>query len=84
MSLFGILQLSGNALNAASLGLQVTGNNIANANTPGYLRQQLNLAPTEPQQLGGLSVGLGVSVTGITQQIAKVRFDSRDKGFGPL
>ena len=37
MSLFGTIQLASNALNVASLGLQVTGNNIANASTPDYI-----------------------------------------------
>ena len=43
MSLLGTIQLSSNALNAAQLGLQVTGNNIANANTPDYIRERLPL-----------------------------------------
>ena len=71
MSLFSTLQVSNNSLLVSQLGLQVVGNNIANANTPGYIRQQLNLAPTEPQKYGNLSVGLGVEVTSITQQIDK-------------
>src|SRR5262245_1142833 len=71
MSLYSSLQIASNSLLVSQLGLQVTGNNIANANTPGYLRQQLNLAPMEPQRLGGLTIGLGVTVTGITQQIDK-------------
>jgi flagellar hook-associated protein 1 FlgK len=71
MSLFSALQIASNSLLVSQLGLQVVGNNIANANTPGYLRQQLDLAPTAPQRVGGLTMGLGVEVTGITQQIDK-------------
>jgi flagellar hook-associated protein 1 FlgK len=68
MPLFSALQIANNALTAAQLGLQVTGNNIANANTPGYLRQQLMLEPAPTQRYGGLLLGLGVQVSGIIQQ----------------
>lgn len=71
MSLLSSLQIANNSLLTSQLGLQVVGNNIANANTPGYIRQQLNLASTEPQKYGDLTIGLGVTVTGITQQIDK-------------
>ena len=40
MSLFGSIQMGGNTLQAMQVGLQVVGNNIANANTPGYVRQE--------------------------------------------
>ena len=40
MSLFGAIQMGGNTLQAMQIGLQVVGNNIANANTPGYVRQE--------------------------------------------
>jgi flagellar hook-associated protein 1 FlgK len=69
MSLFSSLQLANNTLVATSLGLQVVGNNIANANTPGYLRQELNLVTAPSQRLGNLTIGLGVQVEGITQKI---------------
>jgi flagellar hook-associated protein 1 FlgK len=71
MSLFSSLQIANNSLLASQLGLQVVGNNIANANTPGYIRQQLNLQPMTPQKVGDLTVGLGVEVHSITQQIDK-------------
>lgn len=71
MSLFSSLQIANNSLLASQLGLQVVGNNIANANTPGYIRQQLNLQPMTPQKVGDLTVGLGVEIHSITQQIDK-------------
>ncbi len=40
MSLFSSIQLANNALIASQIGLQVVGNNIANANTPGYIRKR--------------------------------------------
>lgn len=69
MSLFTSLQVGNNSLVASQLGLQVTGNNIANANTEGYIRQRIVLNSAPPQQLGGLSIGLGVQVTAVVQQI---------------
>lgn len=69
MTLFSTIRLSANALNVASLGLQVTGNNIANANTPGYIRQRLIQTPAPTQRYGGLLLGLGVEADGVVQVI---------------
>jgi flagellar hook-associated protein 1 FlgK len=71
MSLFGTIQNANNALIAMQLGLQVTGNNIANANTPGYIRERLNLVPGPLQHYGGLLLGTGVRVQSVTQEIDK-------------
>ena len=37
MSLLGSIRMAGNTLQADDIALQVVGQNIANANTPGYL-----------------------------------------------
>lgn len=71
MSLFSSIQLANNALMAAQLGVQVTGNNIANANTPGYIRQNVVLTPAATQRKGDLLLGLGVDVTAVIQQTDK-------------
>lgn len=71
MSLFSSIQLANNALMAAQLGIQVTGNNIANANTPGYIRQNIVLTPAATQRQGDLLLGLGVDVTAVIQQTDK-------------
>ncbi len=68
MSLFSTLQIASNALTAQQLGLQVTSNNVANANTPGYVRQQLILAPAATSHEGGVLVGLGVDVKAVIQK----------------
>jgi flagellar hook-associated protein 1 FlgK len=57
------------ALIAARLGMQTAGNNVANANTPGYTRQRIELASSLPFSLGGLQIGTGVDVTGITRLV---------------
>lgn len=52
-------------LNAAQLGLATTQHNIANASTPGYTRQQVQLTAQTAQATGSGFVGQGVSVTGV-------------------
>ncbi len=71
MSLIGTIQQSAGALQAAQIGLQVVGNNIANANTSGHIRQQLEQASASAVRDGGLIKGLGVRTTGIVQNIDK-------------
>jgi flagellar hook-associated protein 1 FlgK len=69
MSLFGAIQLGANTLGAMQIGLQVVGNNIANANTPGYVRQEAIYKPAPVQRKGELILGLGVQVDSIVQRI---------------
>ena len=69
MSLFGSLQLAANSMQAQQIGLQVVGQNMANANTPGYSREQVQLVPAPVQQLGHVALGLGVQVEAVTQQV---------------
>ena len=71
MSLFGSIQMGGNTLQAMQIGLQVVGNNIANANTPGYVRQEAVYVPAGVQKQGHLMLGLGVQVDSIVQKIDK-------------
>jgi len=52
------------SLDAASGALQVTNNNIANANTPGYSRQVVILQEAAPTDDGGISMGNGVVLEG--------------------
>jgi flagellar hook-associated protein 1 len=69
MSLFGSMQIGKNALSAAQLGLQVAGNNIANAHTPDYLREDIDLRTAPTQRIGGLLLGTGVRVHAIYQRV---------------
>src|SRR4051812_310495 len=71
MSLFGSIQMGGNTLQAMQIGLQVVGNNIANANTPGYVREEAVFTPAPVQRLGRLVLGLGVKVDAIVQKLDK-------------
>jgi flagellar hook-associated protein 1 FlgK len=69
MSLFSTIQLANNALSASQIGLQVVGQNIANANTPGYIREEVILSPAPTQRDGNLLLGLGVQVKAVVQKI---------------
>lgn len=70
MSLSAALQIGRSALTASQLGLQVTGNNMANAATPGYSRQVAYLEPIRGVGSGvSGSVGRGVGVSDIRRQV---------------
>ncbi len=51
------------ALNAAQIGLTTTENNIANANTPGYNREQIVQVAAPGQNTGSGYLGTGVAVS---------------------
>ncbi|RFC39660.1 MAG: flagellar hook-associated protein 1 FlgK [Candidatus Nitrotoga sp. CP45] len=59
----GIFGSGVSALNAAQIGLSTTEHNIANANTPGFNRQEVVLATRFPQATGAGFIGQGVDVT---------------------
>lgn len=70
MSLTSAFQIGRSALTASQLGLQVAGNNLANAATPGYSRQSINFSPTASQYIGnGISIGRGVTADSVRRQI---------------
>lgn len=64
MSLSTSLSIAVQSLSAASGELQVTNNNIANANTTGYTRQVAVLQEVAPTADGTISPGNGVELTG--------------------
>ena len=60
-------------LNAASAGLDVIGNNIANSNTVGFKSSQAQFADVYANSLlgGGNAVGLGTQVSTVAQQFSQ-------------
>jgi flagellar hook-associated protein 1 len=60
-----VFGISISALQAFQNAINVTSNNIANASTPGYDRESVNLTEALPQSNGSATVGSGVVVTGI-------------------
>jgi flagellar hook-associated protein 1 FlgK len=67
MPLASILKIASGALSAQDLGIGVTGHNIANASTPGYSRQQLQLTEATPLQTPDGMLGRGVQALGVRQ-----------------
>ena len=64
MSLTSTLSGAVQALNADTGALQITNNNIANANTPGYTRKLAIFQEAAPTYEGGLNTGNGVVLEG--------------------
>src|SRR5882724_5322070 len=58
-----ILNVGLSALFSQQRALTTTSNNIANANTPGYSRQRVELQQRQAQRLGSDFVGTGVDIT---------------------
>ncbi len=70
MGLTSSLWIGSSALNASQVALAVTGNNLANAATPGYSRQVARLTPLRSQAVTArLAVGQGVRVSEVRRQI---------------
>lgn len=69
MSLFSSIQQAASALQISELGLHVVGNNIANANTPGYIRQELVQTPAVALKFGDVILGYGVRAVGVVQKL---------------
>ncbi len=67
MSVFSLLSVGARAMNASYAQLQVTGNNVANANTPGYSRQTAELETASSQRTGSGYYGKGVDVKTVTR-----------------
>lgn len=65
MSLNGLLNQGLSSLLASQRGLATTGHNIANASTPGYSRQRVELAARPPQGFSNGFIGKGVAVSTI-------------------
>jgi flagellar hook-associated protein 1 FlgK len=60
-----IFNLGASALNSLQRAISTTGNNIANANTDGYSRQEVEFASRTPNRIGGVTLGTGVEVSSI-------------------
>ena len=60
MSLTATMKSASSGLTAAQMGLRTVSDNIANVNTPGYVRKQVDQAPLVVN-----GTGMGVQVTGV-------------------
>ncbi len=62
VTLFGTFEVGVRGLLAQQLGLNITGNNIANASTDGYSRQRVNFVTTDPINTTPGAISTGVRV----------------------
>jgi flagellar hook-associated protein 1 FlgK len=69
MSLFSTMQMMGGTLQADQIAMQVVGQNISNANTPNYIREDVILTPAPTERQGNLLLGMGVKVEAVVQKI---------------
>ncbi|XBH22125.1 flagellar hook-associated protein FlgK [Jonesiaceae bacterium BS-20] len=85
MSTFSGLGNALSALNSQRLALEVSGQNIANANTNGYVRQRANLeaigSVNAMRNGGGHGIGSGVKVTSI-DRLGDIFIDARVRTTG--
>jgi len=65
MSLFSALNLATRGLFASQTGIDVTGQNISNANTEGYSRKKVNFSPDSRLDGEFGEIGIGVEVASI-------------------
>jgi flagellar hook-associated protein 1 len=69
MGLNASLSMAKQSLEIFGTGIQVAGQNISNAGTPGYIREEMVLNPAAPYRQGALVLGTGVEISGVQQQI---------------
>jgi flagellar hook-associated protein 1 FlgK len=65
MSLSSALEIGKNGLNIYRVAQEVTGENIANVNTPGYSRQRVLLESAPPTTHNGFPIGTGVQISAV-------------------
>jgi flagellar hook-associated protein 1 FlgK len=82
-----VFGISISALQAYQTALAVTSNNIANANTPGYAKESIDLTAAVPQTDGSAPIGAGVQVASINRafsQLAENQLNTSQSSLGQL
>jgi flagellar hook-associated protein 1 FlgK len=82
-----VFGISVSALQAFQQAINVVSNNVANASTPGYDRETVNLTEAIPQANGSATVGAGVAVSGINRafnQAAANQLNTSQSSLGQL
>ena len=70
MGLNGALQIGRSAILSSQAAMNIAGNNMANAATPGYHRQIARLSPSNPGAIGrNQFVGTGVQLVSVNRAI---------------
>jgi flagellar hook-associated protein 1 FlgK len=63
-----LLSIGSSGVNAYQRALAIVSNNIANANTEGYTRQDVLLAANQPREMGGSYLGTGARFDAVQRQ----------------
>ena len=82
-----IFGISVSALQAFQSAINVVGNNIANASTPGYAKESISLTAAAPQGIGTVAIGDGVVVNGVSRsfnQATANQLNSSQSSLGQL
>ncbi len=82
-----LFSISLSALQAFQTAISVTSNNIANANTPGYADESVELTAAVPQSDTSAPIGDGVDVVGINRafsQVSENQYNTTQSGLGQL
>jgi flagellar hook-associated protein 1 len=85
--LSNIFGIDVSALQAFQQAIEVTSNNVANASTPGYDEESIDLTAASPQETGGVAIGAGVDVSGVQRafsQAAVTQLNNSQSGLGQL
>lgn len=91
-STFHSLETSRRSLFTQTSALNTTGHNIANANTPGFTRQRVNMSASKPMEAYGMThstvpgqLGTGVEVTSVVrirESFLDEQYRNENKGLG--
>ena len=86
-SLFASLGIALGAMEADRGAVEITGNNIANVNTKGYSREQVNLSENAPVEIGNILFGTGVTLgqtTSVRDSLLEQRLDQENQSASQL
>ena len=79
-TLNSIMSIAGEGLQAAQGALNITSNNIANSDTPGYTREVVNLSESPTVDQGNVQLGTGVTLQGFTSvrdEVLQLQIDNQ-------
>lgn len=79
--------ISLSALQALQQAIAVTSNNVANASTPGYDVESIDLTSAPPQSNGSVMIGAGVDVSGVSRAFSQTeanQYNTSQSALGSL
>ena len=79
-----LISIAGNAVKTNQAALAVVGNNIANVNTDGYVRQELDIRENLPTKIGTAYIGSGALATGVKRAYDSLVESSLRSSFSDL